>query len=150
MKKMKNINLVKKFFLFASFLLSLNCAYAVSDKEALLEIIRSDTLDVQKSLVNNLQKYNQWWASLSQNQRKIAYKVDAIESRYKLANGGIPVPANYANISYVCQLLNIRNARDTSVVEERMKQHLADYDDTQNLERLNQSYEKAIKKIQED
>ena len=120
-----------------------------TDKQALLDILKSDAIEIQNSLVNNLERYNRWWSLLSPRERKISYLVDRAEEKYKLLNSDMPIPVSYSNVTYIAKLIGARSNSDVLVIEERMKQHVANYEDTKNLKVFEDNYNKAIKKIQD-
>lgn len=135
--------------MFFSIFFPCSISFADEQNEALFDMLQTGGKALQQKQLSNLKKYNYWWNSLSSKQKQIAYSVDKIEENFKYNNDGMPIVKNYTNITAISNILGLRSTYDRAVVEERMQQHMNEFDDMQNLEQLNTGYEKLKKKIQD-
>lgn len=146
------MTLNKKLFIliiFFSLIFPSNISFADDQNEALFDMLQTGGKALQQKQVNNLKRYNYWWNSLTSRQKQIAYSIDKIEENFKYNNDGMPIIKNYTNINAISNILGVRSPYDRAIVEERMQQHMNEYDDAQSLEQLNNGYEKLKKRIQD-
>lgn len=135
--------------LFCSLTISSNISFSQTQNEALFDILQTSSDAFKQKQVTDLRKYNNWWNSLSPKQKQIAYFVDGLEQKFKNVNNGMPINNDYSVVKAISTKLKLRSQSDIAVVEDRLEQHMNEYDDIMKLDEINRGYEKLKKKIEE-